>query len=672
MAYIGKDPAQIKRALNEKDTFTGDGSTVAFDLTSDASGSNEIQVFVDNIRQEPGALDAYTLGEDGSGNLRRITFTAAPDSGAEIYVLNPKTTDSNLIVPSDNSVTSAKIVDGAIVNADINACAAISDTKLGTISTACKVATTAISQPGSSSVYLAGDGSWGAIDTSQQDTNAFNISLLGFKMAVNEGLTVFNLIDGVVDEFNDESGTDEAEGSNDLYCASSDYYINSNTTDASPIAGVCISAGFSTTAITEPDTSTAGTNPGIGSGTNGSFTVPANLTSLNFYMWGASGGTGTPSVYPSSGAGFSTGTLAVSPGQTIYVGVGEGGEGGTGAPGGSPFDGGIGLAVGGNAGPGPTASNHGSGAGGGSGIASSNLQGPQWSAPQAPNVIAVAAGSAGNGNYQFGGAGGGLTGGVGQDFYPGPATSFTAQTNEAGNYGGGGDQEQGGQGGANCAALDGAFMAGGNGDDQFAGGGGGGYYGGGGGSGKGGGGGSSYYGHPQITCGSTENGVSEGDVGFDAGPSNGGEPGGDDNPLYPQTSCAGNGVGVNSIDGRDGYVFLIGSVAPVTASTTSTTIVSEPFTSTSVPTSARIVVFEENVDTPTLNTDVIASISRDGGSTFTNATLTDSGYVTGSSGQRILTGQATISGQPSGQSMRWKLALANNTVKIHGVSLQWA
>jgi len=46
-------------------------------------------------------------------------------------------------------------------------------------------------------------------------------------MAVNDGLTVFNLVDGVVDEFHDESGTDEAEGSNDLYCASNDYYINS-------------------------------------------------------------------------------------------------------------------------------------------------------------------------------------------------------------------------------------------------------------------------------------------------------------------------------------------------------------------------------------------------------------------------------------------------------------
>jgi len=44
-----------------------------------------------------------------------------------------------------------------------------------------------------------------------------NVALLGFKMAVNDGLTVFNLVDGVVDEFHDESGADEGEGSNDTY-----------------------------------------------------------------------------------------------------------------------------------------------------------------------------------------------------------------------------------------------------------------------------------------------------------------------------------------------------------------------------------------------------------------------------------------------------------------------
>ena len=82
-------------------------------------------------------------------------------------------------------------------------------------------------------------------------------------------------------------------------------------------------------------------------------------------------------------------------------------------------------------------------------------------------------------------------------------------------------------------------------------------------------------------------------------------------------------------------------------------------------------MFQENVGSITLNTDIVASISRDGGSNFTTATLADSGYVVGSSGQRILTGTATISGQPSGTNMRWKLALANNQSKIHGVSLQW-
>ena len=125
---------------------------------------------------------------------------------------------------------------------------------------------------------------------------------------------------------------------------------------------------------------------------------------------------------------------------------------------------------------------------------------------------------------------------------------------------------------------------------------------------------------------------------------------------------------VNTNAGKDVFVFITGS-SPAT--TTSTTIVSNAFTASSAPSSSRIVVFQENVATPTLNTDIIASISRDGGSNFTTATLSDSGYVTGSSGQRILTGTATVSGQPSGTSMRWKLALANNAVKIHGVSLQW-
>ena len=170
---------------------------------------------------------------------------------------------------------------------------------------------------------------------------------------------------------------------------------------------------------------------------------------------------------------------------------------------------------------------------------------------------------------------------------------------------------------------------------------------------------SSYHGHPQITSGSTEEGQSI-------------SGGGESDPQYQPSTNDGGSKDANSTDpGDDGYALITGT-ASITPSTLSTTIISNAFAASSVPTISRIVVFEENIDSPTLNTDIIASISRDGGSNYTTATLADSGYVTGSSGQRILTGQATISGQPSGQSMRWKLALANNQVKIHGVSLAWS
>mgnify|MGYP003149868323 CR=1 FL=1 len=106
--------------------------------------------------------------------------------------------------------------------------------------------------------------------------------------------------------------------------------------------------------------------------------------------------------------------------------------------------------------------------------------------------------------------------------------------------------------------------------------------------------------------------------------------------------------------------------------TSSTTIVSNAFTASSAPSTSRIVVFQENVDSITLNTDLIASVSRDGGTTFSTVTLADEGYVVGASGQRILAGIVDVSGQPSGTSLRWKLALANNASKIHGVSLAWA
>jgi len=660
MAYIGKQPSTKFSAAAKVDTFTGDGSTVAFDLANiiPAGGENGLQVFVNNIRQKPGASNAFTVGNDGSGDLKRITFTAAPDAADEIYVITTfeatnitEVGDGTIATAkiADGAVTTAKILDGTIANADINACAAIADSKLATISTAGKVNVSALSAPGSTSVFLRGDKSYAAIDVSGIDKNAFNISLLGFKMAVNEGLTVFNLVDGIVDEFHDESGTDEAEGSNDTYCASSDFYQNATFTPYS------YSAGFALTSVTEADTSgTAPANPATGEMTFGKFTVPSGVTSVTGYAWGGGGSRGGYQTYANGGGGgFVSGNIAVTAGQVLNVAVAEGRaacESGR-------------VAWGGKTPTNESGGGHGYSFGGGlSGITNNSVNSGAFNqgAPFVPAVLLIAGGGGGGGSHGKGGAGGGLTGDAGD--------TTSEQTNTGGGHtcGGGGDQEQGGQGGPYGAPNCGSLFTGG--DGGCSGGGGAGYYGGAGGGyaapapGHGsGGGGSSYYGNPAITSGATEEGTSC-------------EGGGTASPLYvADTNEGGTGgshpSGANPVE--NGYV-LITSAGCIASGAVATNIVSNAFTSTTVPTTSRIVVFQENVDSPTLNTDIIASVSRDGGSNFTTATLTDSGYVTGSSGQRILTGQATISGQPSGQSMRWKLALANNHVKIHGVSLQWA
>ena len=89
MAYIGKKPSDITRAIATYDTFTGDGSTVAFTLTQGASSANDLTVIVNNVRQEPGSSKSYTL----VGRFT-LTFNVAPGASDEIYVVNPTQVES--------------------------------------------------------------------------------------------------------------------------------------------------------------------------------------------------------------------------------------------------------------------------------------------------------------------------------------------------------------------------------------------------------------------------------------------------------------------------------------------------------------------------------------------------------------------------------------------------
>ena len=124
MAYIGKRPTDTFRSIAAKDTFTGDGSTTTFDITNAAASANDLMVFVDNVRQEPGSGKSYTLAADGSGLLKRVTFDAAPDASAEIYVINPH------LAPE--AVASAQNLEGrAFTNqTELNAVAADDDVLL--------------------------------------------------------------------------------------------------------------------------------------------------------------------------------------------------------------------------------------------------------------------------------------------------------------------------------------------------------------------------------------------------------------------------------------------------------------------------------------------------------------------------------------------------------------
>jgi len=111
MAYLGQGPFQEFTNPPTKDSFTGDGSTVAFDLDQEVpSGSqNALEVYVDNVRQEPGTGKAFTLGVDGSGDTKRITFSAAPANNASIYVINDKT-NSTIVAPLQNDLNGTELI----------------------------------------------------------------------------------------------------------------------------------------------------------------------------------------------------------------------------------------------------------------------------------------------------------------------------------------------------------------------------------------------------------------------------------------------------------------------------------------------------------------------------------------------------------------------------------
>ncbi len=211
-------------------------------------------------------------------------------------------------------------------------------------------------------------------------------------------------------------------------------------------------------------------------GSEQTFTVPGGVSSIQVVAIGAGGG-GTSGAAGGEAADVS-GSVTVTPGQTLYIEVGGEGEGGPGGAGG--FNGGAG----------------GGGGGAGGGGASDVRTSPASSglSPDHRLIVAAGGGGAGGPGEEVGGEGG-----------AGGAAEEAGATSSGGNGGGGaGTAILGGGAGSGCGGLGGEGQLGTGGaggakvgPENGGGGGGGGLYGGGGGSGGcsfgggGGGGGSS-------------------------------------------------------------------------------------------------------------------------------------------------------------------------------------
>jgi hypothetical protein len=107
VGYLGQqvlpfNPAATFAPPRDADRFSGNGSSVTFTLSRPVNQETDIEVFVENVQQEP--IVAY------SSAATTLTFTEAPPSGTNnVYVVYKNyNTGAQVIVP-DGSISYAKL-----------------------------------------------------------------------------------------------------------------------------------------------------------------------------------------------------------------------------------------------------------------------------------------------------------------------------------------------------------------------------------------------------------------------------------------------------------------------------------------------------------------------------------------------------------------------------------
>ena len=153
------------------------GSAYRFTLSDAPATAAQLLVSIDGVIQKPNtgtSQPSEGFAIDGDD----IIFAAAPANGASFFIVST-VLSASLVTPADNTVTSSKIADGAIVNADVNASAAIAGTKISPDFGSQNIQTTGnIQAVGASSSLKVGDtGNDNYVELSQETNTA---SVRGF------------------------------------------------------------------------------------------------------------------------------------------------------------------------------------------------------------------------------------------------------------------------------------------------------------------------------------------------------------------------------------------------------------------------------------------------------------------------------------------------------------
>jgi len=112
MAYIGPEPAESFTSFATQEFSTS--ATTSYTLDHAVANENEIALFVNNVRQQPGSGKAYTA--TGTA-LTLSAATASTDTmycvflGRALQTVTPATNSITTAMISDDAVTAAKIAD---------------------------------------------------------------------------------------------------------------------------------------------------------------------------------------------------------------------------------------------------------------------------------------------------------------------------------------------------------------------------------------------------------------------------------------------------------------------------------------------------------------------------------------------------------------------------------